>query len=475
MQPLPAMPQPLKFHPSTLREYDIRGVVGKTLNAGDAYALGLSFGTIARRAGGASVVAGYDGRLSSPELHANLLEGLRKTGCDVTSLGVGPTPMTYFAAYHLKADAAVMVTGSHNPSDYNGFKMVLKNKPFYGTDIQSLGQQSEEGDWDIAPTPGRQSEIDVQSAYLARLMQDFVPGRPLNVVWDAGNGSAGDILGMLVKKLPGKHTVLFGDIDGTFPNHHPDPTVDKNLVSLQKKMKEVGADLGIALDGDGDRIGAIDENGTIIRCDMLLALYAAEIIKARPGSTIIGDVKCSGALFTEIKRLGGTPLMWKTGHSLVKAKMAETKSPLAGELSGHIFFADKYYGFDDALYCAIRLLNIVGSSAKQLSEHLAHLPTRLGTPEIRFEVDDAKKFEIAVRLKAHLTQMFEGQGYTLSDIDGIRLDGPQGWLLIRPSNTQPAMVARIEAQTPEILELLRRRLNEALSRELLSLPAENNH
>ncbi len=469
------MPKPHKFNPSTLREYDIRGIVGQTLFPADAHALGLTFGTIVRRAGGHTVATGYDGRLSSPELHASLTQGLRETGCDIIDLGVGPTPMTYFAAYHLKTDAAIMVTGSHNPSDYNGFKMVLKNKPFYGDAIKALGQQSSKGDWDMAPVPARSSQIDIRAAYIARLMQDFVPGRPLNVVWDAGNGSAGEIVQTLVKQLPGTHTVLFGDIDGTFPNHHPDPTVDKNLVQLQAKMKELGADLGIALDGDGDRIGAVDENGTVIRCDMLLALYAAEVIKNQPGATIIGDVKCSGALFSEVARLGGKPLMWNTGHSLVKAKMAETRSPLAGELSGHIFFADKYYGFDDAQYCAVRLLNIVGGSDKQLSRLLAHLPTRLGTPEIRFDVDDAHKFEIARRLKKHLVDAFDGQGYTLCDIDGIRLDGPKGWLLIRPSNTQPAMVARIEAQDPETLALLQNRLEQALAKEQLSLPAENNH
>lgn len=459
------MPQPLKFHDNILREYDIRGIVGKTLSVQDAKALGLSFGTIVRRAGGKTIAAGYDGRMSSPDLHAALVDGLAQTGCDVTTLGVGPTPMTYFAAHHLKTDAAIMVTGSHNPSDYNGFKMVLKNKPFYGAAIQALGEQSARGDWDIAEQPGRVSTVDISNAYIARLMADLTPGKPLNIVWDAGNGSAGDILNMLVKKLPGKHTVLFGDIDGNFPNHHPDPTVDKNLAALQAEMKKQGADLGIAFDGDGDRIGAVDDKGNVIRCDMLLALYAADVIKNNPGATIIGDVKCSGALFTEIARLGGTPLMWKTGHSLVKAKMAETGSPLAGELSGHIFFADKYYGFDDALYCAVRLLNIVGAADKALSQLLSHLPTRLGTPEMRFHVDEAKKFATATRLKEHLAKSFAGLGYTLSDIDGIRLDGPQGWLLVRPSNTEACLVARIEAQTPEILEFLQDRLAAALKAE----------
>ncbi len=466
---------PHDFHPSTLREYDIRGVVGKTLSEADARALGRTFGTIVKRKGGRRIAAGYDGRLSSPGLHGQLMEGMREAGCDVIDIGVGPTPMTYFAAYHLGTDAAIMVTGSHNPPEYNGFKMVVKNKPFYGDAIQVLGLQAAAGDWDMAATPGMLTQTDIRDAYVDRLMRDFAPGRPLTVVWDAGNGAGGDVLQRLVKKLPGKHTVIFGDIDGNFPNHHPDPTVDENLRDLQAEMKRQNADLGIALDGDADRIGAVDERGQVIRCDMLLAVYAAEVLQTHPAATIIGDVKCSGALFHEINRLGGNALMWKTGHSLVKAKMAETSSPLAGELSGHIFFADKYYGFDDALYCAIRLLGIVGASDRPLSAHLAHLPDRRGTPEIRFDVDDSRKFELADRIRGHLAHAFEGQDYALSTIDGIRLDGPHGWLLVRPSNTQPAMVARIEAEDEKTLAFLYKQLEDALAREQLGLPGANNH
>ncbi|MCB1537675.1 MAG: phosphomannomutase/phosphoglucomutase [Rhodospirillales bacterium] len=465
---------PHSFDPGILREYDVRGIVGQSLTEADAKTLGLTFGTTITRAGGKTVTCGLDGRLSSPALHAALCAGLLETGCHVTTLPVGPTPMTYFAAHHLGADAAVMVTGSHNPPEYNGFKMVLFNKPFYGAAIQDLGRMAAANDIDRAQG-GTQDAADIRDAYVDRLLADFVPDRELNVVWDAGNGAAGEILMRLVARLPGRHTVLYGDIDGRFPNHHPDPTVDENLADLQACLKAERADLGIALDGDGDRIGAIDEHGGVIRCDMLLALYAAEVLKSSPGATIIGDVKCSGALFAEIDRLGGKPLMWKTGHSLVKAKMAETHSPLAGELSGHIFFADRYYGFDDALYCAIRLLNIVGAGDAPLSGHFAHLPARLGTPEIRFEVDDARKFDVARRLKDHLAELFAGENYTLTDIDGIRLDGPRGWLLVRPSNTQPAMVARIEGETPEIMDLLRERLVAALAREQLGLPGTNNH
>lgn len=468
------MPQPHNFHPSILREYDIRGIVGDTLHEPDALAIGLAFGTCVIRAGGKTVATGYDGRVSSPALHAALVEGLRKSGCDVTSVGIGPTPMTYFAARHLKTDAAVMVTGSHNPGNYNGFKFTLKNKPFYGRAILELGAMAARADW-TADQDGQYAAADVSDAYVDRLMADFDGGRALNIVWDSGNGAAGNVLQKLVQKLPGNHTVLFGDIDGTFPNHHPDPTVDKNLIALREKVVETGADLGIAFDGDADRIGCVDEHGGVIRSDMLLAVYAAEVIAQNPGATIIGDVKCSGSLFAEIKRLGGTPLMWKTGHSLIKAKMNETKAPLAGELSGHIFFADKYYGFDDALYCAVRLINILGRSDKTMSGLLAHLPAARGTPEIRVDVDDAEKFGVVDRIKTHLRGAFAGSDYALNDIDGIRLDGPHGWLLVRPSNTQACVVARIEAQTPEILELLKTRLEAALQAQGLSLPIENNH
>jgi len=469
------MPQPHNFHPSVLREYDIRGIVGDTLSEADALAIGLSFGTTLIRGGGKTVVTGYDGRLSSPALHGAVVDGLRQSGCDVITVGIGPTPMIHFAGHHLKTDAALMVTGSHNPANYNGFKFSLFHKPFYGQSIIDLGAQAARADWTTGS--GKHEIADVSDAYVDRLMKDFEGGRALNIVWDAGNGAAGDILNKLVKKLPGQHIILFGDIDGTFPNHHPDPTVDANLAALREKIVETGSDLGIAFDGDGDRIGCVDEHGTVIRSDMLLALYAAEIIETKPGATIIGDVKCSGAMFAEIHRLGGNPVVWKTGHSLIKAKMAETGAPLAGELSGHIFFADKYYGFDDAQYCAVRIINILGRSDKTMSGLLAHLPKLLGTPEIRIDVADEKKFAVVDRMKASLAKAFEGEDYRMTDIDGIRLDGPAGtgWLLVRPSNTQPALVARIEAQTPEILELLENRLKAALQEEGLGLPLENNH
>ena len=346
-----------QFHRSVLREYDIRGIVGTTLGAADARAIGKAYGTMILRSGGDVIALGFDGRVSSPELSTALAEGLVSTGVKVKRVGLGPTPMLYFAIKHLHAAAGIMVTGSHNPPTHNGFKMALYGGPVYGDAIQAIGKLATTGDFETGE--GSIEDIDIQDAYVDRLLQDYSGPRDLKIVWDAGNGATGEILRRMTAKLPGEHHLLFDEIDGRFPNHHPDPTVPENLVDLQKAVAEFGADLGIGFDGDGDRIGAIDGTGRIVWGDQLLAIYAREVLAARPGAIIIADVKASQVLFDEITRLGGTPLMFKTGHSLIKAKMAETGSPLAGEMSGHIFFADKWYGFDDALYCGIRLASLV--------------------------------------------------------------------------------------------------------------------
>ncbi|MEM7651157.1 MAG: phosphomannomutase/phosphoglucomutase [Pseudomonadota bacterium] len=448
---------PHNFSPTILREYDIRGQIGKDLSEEDAYALGLSFGTYLIREAGidgkvGKVCVGYDGRHSSPALAKALTRGLIATGHTVEQIGLGPTPMLYFSVKDRMAEAGIMVTGSHNPSDYNGFKMTLQSGPIFGEKIQRLGEIAATGDFESGD--GKVMDVDVREQYVDRLMKDFTGNRALNIAWDAGNGAAGEILRMLTAKLPGNHTLLFDDIDGDFPNHHPDPTVDKNLVDLQKAVKDNGCDLGIAFDGDGDRIGVVDENGTVLRCDILMTIYAREVLEARPGAAIIGDVKCSQVMFDEINRLGGKGVMWKTGHSLIKDKMSEMKAPLAGELSGHIFFADKYYGFDDALYCAIRLLNEVCEAEGPLSTLTADLPTLFNTPEVRVEVDEDKKFGIAPQLIANL----EGNlpdGTTLDDIDGIRIASPDGWWLLRPSNTQAVLVFRAESNSEDGLERLK--------------------
>ncbi len=444
------------FDPTILREYDIRGQIGKNLSADDAYALGLAFGTfVARENGGktGTICVGYDGRLTSPAFCDALTKGLLETGQNVTQVGLGPTPMLYFAVKDRKADAGVMITGSHNPSDYNGFKMALQNSPVFGAAIQKIGEIAESGDF--ISGEGALEVVDIQDRYVDRLMKDFTGTRDLKVAWDAGNGAAGEILRRLVKRLPGTHTLLFDDIDGNFPNHHPDPTVDKNLIDLQKAVADNSCDLGIAFDGDGDRIGVVDERGSVLRCDILMTLYAREVLETHPGAAIIGDVKCSQVMFDEINKMGGKAVMWKTGHSLIKDKMRELSAPLAGELSGHIFFADKYYGFDDALYCAIRLLNEVDHASGALSSLTAHLPRLHNTPEIRIDVDEAEKFDLVPRIAKALEGNLPA-GMVADNIDGIRISSDKGWWLLRPSNTQDVLVCRAEASSEEDLKIFKK-------------------
>ena len=455
-----------RFDPTVLREYDIRGIVGRTLHAADAFAIGRAFGTIVARGGGTRVAAGYDGRLTSPELEQSLVDGLRASGMEVLRIGRGPTPMLYYSATTLETDGAVMVTGSHNPPDYNGFKMMLNNKPFFGQRITELGALAAAGDV-VTEAAGSEQAIDISGDYIARLISDWDGGdRILDVVWDNGNGAAGEVLQRLVAALPGNHTVLFADIDGRFPNHHPDPTVPKNLGSLIAEVRKRGADLGIAFDGDADRIGVVDDSGEIMFGDQLLVVLARDVLKTHPGATIIADVKASQVLFDEVGRAGGVALMWKTGHSLIKAKMAEIGCPLAGEMSGHIFFADRWYGFDDALYAGVRLLGIVARMNGPLSAVRAGLPHVLNTPELRFACDDHRKFEVI----AEVTGRLKSGGAKLSDIDGVRVQTADGWWLLRASNTQAVLVARAESPTPEGLERLKAALVSQLMQSGLEAP-----
>ena len=439
------------FDPTSLREYDIRGIVGSTLGPADAFAVGRAFGTIVARAGGSTVAAGCDGRLSSPELEQSLVEGLKASGMEVLRIGRGPTPMLYFAATTLATDGAVMVTGSHNPPDYNGFKMMLGRKPFYGVQIKELGRIAASADV-IEQAAGRDRRVEIAHDYIARLIADWDGGdRILKVVWDNANSSAGEVLQRLVRSLPGEHTVLNGEIDGNFPAHHPDPTIPRNMEQLIAAVRERGADIGIAFDGDADRIGVVDDKGEILWGDQLLVVLGRDVLREHPGATIIADVKASQVLFDEITRAGGKPLMWRTGHSLIKAKMAETGAPLAGEMSGHVFFADKWYGFDDALYAAVRLLGIVARMDAPFSSVKEALPHTVSTPELRFDCDDIRKFtvieEVAARLKA--------EGAQLSAIDGVRVRTSDGWWLLRASNTQAVLVARAEAADEAGLDRLR--------------------
>jgi phosphomannomutase len=454
------------FDPTTLREYDIRGIVGRTLHAPDAFAIGRVFGSIVARAGGRTVAVGYDGRLSSPALEPALVDGLKASGMEVLRVGRGPTPMLYYASTARGTDGAVMVTGSHNPPDYNGFKMMLARKPFFGERIAELGALAASGDV-VPEAAGSDTTIDISADYIARLLKDWDGGdRALNVVWDNGNGAAGEVLARMVAGLPGTHTVLFREIDGTFPNHHPDPTVPKNLDHLIAEVRRRGADLGIAFDGDADRIGVVDNSGAILFGDQLLVVLARDVLKRFPGSTIIADVKASQVLFDEVARAGGVPLMWKTGHSLIKAKMAEVGCPLAGEMSGHIFFNDIWYGFDDALYAGVRLLGIVARMSGKLSAVREALPRTMSTPELRFPCDDTRKFEVITEVAARL----KSGGAKLSDIDGVRVKTDDGWWLLRASNTQAVLVARAESSTQEGLERLKAALASQLGQSGLEAP-----
>ena len=454
------------FDPTSLREYDIRGIVGRTLTAADAFAIGRCFGTIVAREGGSTAAIGYDGRLSSPELAKALSGGLRASGIDVVNIGRGPTPMLYYAATAMNTGGAIMVTGSHNPPDYNGFKMMLGRKPFFGAQIQELGRMAREGDV-VPETSASQRAVDIAAEYTARLRKDWDGGdRVLKVVWDNGNGAAGDVLAELVKILPGEHTVLNGTIDGTFPAHHPDPTVPANLAQLIAEVATRGADIGIAFDGDADRIGLVDNKGVIMFGDQLMVLLARDVLKSHPGATIIADVKASQVLFDEIARAGGKPLMWKTGHSLIKSKMAETGCPLAGEMSGHIFFADKWYGFDDALYAAVRMLGILARSDTTLSTQREALPRVVNTPELRFDCDDVRKFKVVEEVAARLRQ----EGANVSETDGVRVLTGDGWWLLRASNTQAVLVARVEAKNAAGLETLKAALVRQLAASSLDAP-----
>jgi len=455
-----------QFSPSILREYDIRGIVGRTLHAADAFAIGRAFGTIVARNGGTRVAVGYDGRLTSPELEQALVDGLKASGMEALRIGRGPTPMLYYAATTLETDGGVMVTGSHNPPDYNGFKIMLGRKPFFGEQIQQIGTLAETGDV-VPEAAGGEQTVAIADDYIARLLADWDGGdRMLKVVWDNGNGAAGDVLEKLVASLPGEHFVLNGEIDGRFPAHHPDPTVPANLVQLIAEVHARKADIGIAFDGDADRIGLVDDAGAILFGDQLLVLLARDVLKSHPGATIIADVKASQVLFDEVAKAGGAPLMWKTGHSLIKSKMAETGSPLAGEMSGHIFFADRWYGFDDALYAAVRTLGIIARMTGTLSAVREALPHVINTPEVRFDCDDRRKFAVIEEVAARLS----AEGAKVSATDGVRVQTADGWWLLRASNTQAVLVARCEATTTAGLDRLKAALVKQLSASGLAEP-----
>src|SRR5438270_1045042 len=446
-----------KFNPTILREYDIRGIVGSTLKEDDAYALGRSFAALARDEGARRIAGGRDGRTHSGMLEAALIRGLNDSGADVMLIGMGPSPMLYFATHYLDVDGGIQVTGSHNPAEYNGFKMLLKGRSVYGAEIQAIGVRAATGHW--FEGSGTLEEVDVREAYVNRLLEGF-SGKAFRIGWDAGNGAAGPVLDMLVERLPGHHHVLFSEVDGSFPNHHPDPTVEANLADLKALVEREQLDFGIAFDGDGDRIGAVDGKGRVIWGDQLLMILAEAVLRELPGATIIADVKASQTLFDRVAELGGQPLMWKTGHSLIKAKMRETGAPLAGEMSGHVFFKHRWYGFDDALYAAVRLIEAVSHSGKSLTRIKDEMPKSVATPEMRFRVDEVRKFAIVEEVRERLS----GDSSRVDWTDGVRVSTSDGWWLLRASNTQDVLVARAEAADQAGLDRLVAQIDEQLAK-----------
>ena len=443
--------------PTIFREYDIRGVAETEMPSPEVELLGQAFGTYLRRNAGSRIALGRDTRLSSDRLHDALLAGLLASGCQVTDVGVVPTPLVYYSVFHCKLDGAVMITGSHNPPEFNGFKVVAGSSTIHGEAIQQIRRMIETGDLDQGT--GSWSPADVVAPYVDEIASQFHFPRQIHVVVDAGNGTGGPVMRRLLAKLNAKAIEMYFEMDGNFPNHHPDPTLPENLAPLIAMVQKTGSELGIAFDGDTDRLGAVDDRGSIIWGDQLMIIYGREILTRKPGATFIGEVKCSQAMYDDLAAHGGNPIMWKTGHSLIKAKMKETHAELAGEMSGHMFFADRYYGFDDALYAACRLMEIVAHSDRPLSSELADLPSTVVTPEIRFDCPDEWKFDVVRMAIEELSAR-----HKVLTVDGVRVLFPNGWGLVRASNTQPVLVMRFEATSPELLAEYRAEVEAVVTR-----------
>lgn len=442
--------------PTIFREYDIRGIAEAELLDPDVEELGRAIGTYLQRHSGRRITLGRDCRLSSERLRDALISGLKNSGCEVSDVGVVPTPLLYYSVIHFQMNGGVMITGSHNPPEYNGFKVVAGASTIHGEEIQELRRMIEKGN--LQNGEGTETVVDAVTPYVEEISSQFHFERRVKVLADAGNGTAGPVMHRIFEKLNCDAIPLFFDMDGRFPNHHPDPTVPANLKHLISSVLENHAELGIAFDGDADRIGAVDENGTVIYGDQLMIVFAREILSRKPGATIIGEVKSSQLLYDDIRKHGGRPIMWKTGHSLIKAKMKEEHAELAGEMSGHMFFQDRYYGYDDALYAACRLIEIVANSGRPLSAQLADLPKTVTTPEIRADCPDEVKFEVVERVKVQLSKTHE-----VVDVDGVRIKFPEGWGLVRASNTQPALVLRFEAANPELLNQYQQEVEAAVA------------
>jgi phosphomannomutase/phosphoglucomutase len=452
----------MKINPQIFREYDIRGIVDKDLTQEIMRRLGQGFGTYMRNLGYQDLVVGRDGRLSSKSLSEALIQGLISTGCHVVDIQVCPTPIYYFSIYHLNQEGGMMVTGSHNPPEFNGLKVSVGKSTIFGEEIQNLRRLIEKGEFILGR--GNLSQEEVISAYQHYIKENIRIKRKIKVVIDAGNGTAGVVAGPLLREMGCEVEELYCEIDGRFPNHFPDPTIPENLKDLMDRVKALRADLGIGYDGDGDRIGVVDDQGNIIWGDQLMILFSRDILKERKGATFVGEVKCSQNLFTEIERHGGRAIMWKTGHSLIKEKIREENAVLGGEMSGHLFFADRYFGYDDAIYASCRLIELLSKTEEKLSQLLRDVPKTFNTPEIRVDCPDEIKFKVVQRVKEEFKK-----GYPTIDIDGVRIQFGDGWGLVRASNTQPALVLRFEASTENRLKEIKKLVEDKVQRVIEEL------
>jgi phosphomannomutase/phosphoglucomutase len=447
----------MKVNRKIFREYDIRGIYEIDLKGELPYFIGKAFGSYIKRKNINEVCVGGDNRLTTPEIKEKLIKGLLETGINVIDIGIVPTPILYFSVHFYKFGSGIMVTASHNPPEFNGFKMVLKEGSLYGKEIQKIADIIENEDFEKGD--GEFERKEVIEDYIKFMEGRFKFNKKFKVGIDTGNGTAGPLIEKLFRKLGIEFIGLYLESDGNFPNHLPDPVIPENLKDLIEIVKKYNLDCGFGFDGDGDRLGVIDEKGNILWGDQLLIVYSREVLKERKGEKIIFDVKCSRALEEEIEKMGGIPLMWKTGHSLIENKLHEEKAPIAGELSGHLYFADEYFGYDDAIYASLRLLRIMDKEGKKLSEFFTDIKKYYSTPEIRIEVKDDNKFEIVEKVKNYFSKK-----YKINDIDGVKVYYPNGWALLRASNTQPALVVRIEGETEKELEKIKDEFMEVIEK-----------
>jgi phosphomannomutase len=446
------------FEQSILQAYDIRGIVGKNLSETDAYFVGKSFGTFLRRENRKTCIIGYDGRHSSPAYSVQVAKGLRECGIDVINIGLVPTPIVYFGVKYLKKDAGLIITASHNPSEYNGFKMLTSSNSVWGKDIETIGEIAKNGEFIDGDKQGSYEEIDIKKDYLNFIFSILKKGKKtLRVVWDTGNGATGVIINDVIAKLPGEHKALFAEVDGDFPNHHADPSVAKNMEAISKEVVEGSYDFGIAFDGDGDRLGVVDDKGFVLYGDQLLTIFAKDFLRDNPGEKVMTEVKASQVFFDQVEQFNGIPVMGKPGHSNLKTKMLKENIKLAGETSGHMYFGENH-NFDDALFAAIKLLNIMSNCDEKLSEIREGFPKTYATREIRVKVGNEKKFEIP----EEIAQRLGNSGREFIDVDGVRANVADGWWLVRTSNTEPDLTTRCEALSPSGLEVAKADLQQQL-------------